>query len=191
MTAPDPGAAATAIRRRAPFGALTEALSAIGTIWILALMLLICADVVGRAALDRPIAGVPEMVQFSIVGIVFLQLAQTLRTGGLTRSEVLLGVLMSRRPRVGHLLEALFALTGLTLFVVILVTTWPLMLSARADGDFYGNVGVFQVAVWPLKTIIVIGCAATAIQFLLLGWQALRASLGLASPQAAASGTSR
>ena len=119
MTAPDPGAAATAIRRRAPFGALTEALSAIGTIWILALMLLICADVVGRAALDRPIAGVPEMVQFSIVGIVFLQLAQTLRTGGLTRSEVLLGVLMSRRPRVGHLLEALFALTGLTLFVAM------------------------------------------------------------------------
>lgn len=189
MTAPDPGAAATAIRRRAPFGALTEALSAIGTIWILALMLLICADVVGRAALDRPIAGVPEMVQFSIVGIVFLQLAQTLRTGGLTRSDVLLGALMRRRPRVGHLLEALFALTGLTLFVVILGTTWPLMLSARADGDFYGNVGVFQVAVWPLKTIIVIGCAATAIQFLLLGWQSLRASLGLASPQAPASGS--
>lgn len=189
MTAPDPAASAAAIRRRASFGALTEALSAIGTTWILALMLLICADVVGRAALDRPIAGVPEMVQFSIVGIVFLQLAQTLRTGGLTRSDVLLGALMRRRPRVGHLLEALFALTGLVLFVIILVTTWPLMLSARADGDFYGNVGVFQVTVWPLKAIIVIGCAATAIQFLLLGWQALRVSLGMAPPQAPDSGS--
>ncbi len=187
MTGPDTGAERASRATAGPmpggiFGRIVEALSAIGTIWILALMVLICADVGGRALLSRPIAGVPEMVQFSIVGIVFLQLAQTLRTGGLTRSDVMLGALMRRRPRAASLLEALFALTGFALFAVILATTWPLMLAARADGDFFGNVGVFQLAVWPLKLIIVIGGVATAAQFLLLSWQGLRVALGLEPP---------
>ena len=42
----------------------------VATTWILLLMVLIVADVVGRNAFLSPIAGVPEMVKYSIVGIV-------------------------------------------------------------------------------------------------------------------------
>lgn len=165
---------------RLSFGSITALLSAIGTLWIFALMLLICADVLSRDLFDLPIVGVPEMVQFSIVGIVFLQLAQTLRSGGLTRSDVLLGGLMRRHPRTGHLLEGVFCLTGCALFVIIMRTTWPLMEKAREEGDFFGNIGVFQVPTWPLKLIIIVGCVATALQFLLLAWQSLRVTFGIA-----------
>ena len=42
-------------------------------------MVLINSDVIGRNLFNAPILGVPEMTSLSIVGIVFLQLADTLR----------------------------------------------------------------------------------------------------------------
>src|SRR5690606_14363659 len=104
------GDAKTARRRHVTwsFGAVTGALNAIGTVWIFFLMALISADVIGRGAFDAPILGVPEIVQFSIVGIVFLQLAHTLRHGALTRSDVILRGLLTRVPAIGHALQLVF-----------------------------------------------------------------------------------
>ena len=55
------------------------AANVVATLWILWLMVLIVSDVIGRETIGQPIAGVPEMVKFSIVGIVFLQIAHTHR----------------------------------------------------------------------------------------------------------------
>ena len=75
-----------------PFGLqrLTGAMNALGTLWILGLMVLINADVIGRDVFSHPVRGVTELVALSIVGIVFLQLADTLRAGRFTRADVLL-----------------------------------------------------------------------------------------------------
>ncbi len=158
-------------------GRVTAILAAIGTGWILALMFLICADVIGRAGFNAPLLGVPEMAQFSIVGIVFLQLPQTFSAGGLTRSDVLLGRIQRDRPRLGHLLEAVFDLVGLALFVVIVKTTWPLMLQAFADREFYGSTGVVQIPTGPLKLIIIIGCTLMAVHLAIHAWSSLRRAL--------------
>lgn len=143
-------------------------------------MFVILADVIGRAAFDAPILGVPEMVQFSIVGIVFLQLPQTLRSGGLTRSELLLQPLRSRLPRAASALQALYDLTGAALFALILAATWPLALQAFESREFYGSTGVVQIPTGPLKLIIIAGCAVMALQFLLSAWNSVRAALGRA-----------
>ena len=53
-------------------------------------MILINTDVLGRNLLGTPVRGVTEIVSMSIVGaMVFLQLADTLRVGRLTRADVL------------------------------------------------------------------------------------------------------
>ncbi len=171
--------------RRPDFGTLTRTFAATGTVWIFLLMVLICSDVLARGAFSRPILGVPEMVQFSIVGIVFLQLPETLRAGGLTRSDALLGRLVERLPRVGHLLQLLYHAVGAALFVVVLVTTWPLMVQAYRDGDFYGSTGVVQIPTWPLKAIILAGCAAMVVQFVLFAWRDLSTALGRRTPDTA------
>ena len=145
-------------------------------------MFVILADVVGRAAFDAPILGVPEIVQFSIVGIVFLQLAQTLRVGAMTRSDVLLGRLLRSAPRIGHALQCLFHVTGGVLFGIIFRTTWPLMEQAFANHEFYGSTGVVQIPIGPLKIIILVGCAAIAVQFLLLAWRDLCVVIGRKKP---------
>ena len=166
--------------RRSLFGAFEAGLAAVGTGWILVLMALICADIVGRAAFKAPILGVPEMVQFSIVGIVFLQLPLTLRTEGLTRSDLLLGAIMRKRPRVAHALQLVFDLTGAALLAVIVVTTWPLARQAFANSEFFGSTGVVRIPTGPLKVIIMLGCATMALQFLLYAWRAFQA---LVSPR--------
>ena len=162
-----------------PFDRVIGVMNAIGTLWIIGLMVLINADIFGRGALHAPIAGVPELVSFSIVGIVFLQLAHTLRNGALTRSDVILRGLLVNVPTVGYALQLLFHLAGAGVFFVIFRTTIPLMVRAYEDGDFYGATGVFQLIVWPLKLIILVGCAAMVVQFLLLAWADLRVVLGL------------
>jgi len=187
MVNSDDGGAGRTGRRHSvlSFGTITGALNAIGTVWIFFLMVLINSDVVGRAAFNAPLLGVPEMVQFSIVGIVFLQLAHTLRIGALTRSDVLIGALLRRSPRVGHGFQAVYHLTGAVMFALVFKTTYPLMIRAFEDGDFFGATGVFVLIIWPLKVIMLIGAAATGLQFLTLAWHDFGVALGLvrAAPQ--------
>lgn len=157
------------------FGRLAAVMAAIGTAWILVIMALICADIIGRFVFNSPILGVPEMLQFSIVGIVFLQLPQTLRIGGLTRSDVLIGAIQRGRPRLGHAMQLVYDLVGAALAVIVVVTTWPLMLRAFANNEFYGSTGVVQIPTGPLKGIIIAGCVMLGLQFLINAWGELRA----------------
>ena len=149
------------------FNGLSSALNALGTVWILALMLLICADVIGRAFFRRPIAGVPEMVSLSIVGIVFLQLASTLRSGKMTRSDMLLNTLMKRVPKLGYVLELIFNVAGAYIVYIIFRASYPRFLTAVERGEFVGAVGHFTAPTWPVKLILVVGAAALALQFVI------------------------
>ncbi|MBL8383854.1 MAG: TRAP transporter small permease [Burkholderiales bacterium] len=171
-------APSTSAARPSAFGRLLAFLSAIGTAWIFLLMVLICSDVASRDAFNAPILGVPEMVQFSIVGIVFLQLPQTLRSGGLTRSDVLLSGIVRRWPRGGYAMQCLFDLIAAGLFAVIFAATLPLLQAAFTNAEFYGSTGVVQIPIWPLKLLILIGCTAMASQFLLHAWQDALIALG-------------
>lgn len=150
------------------FSFLVEGLNSAGTLWILLLMLLITADVAGRTLFGQPIAGVPEMVSLSIVGIVFLQLPSTLRSGRLTRSDMLLNRLVKRHPRVAHLVEIIFHLTGVLLVWLIVRASWPRFLTSIERGEFVGVSGHFTAPTWPIKLILLLGSAVLALQFLLI-----------------------
>ncbi len=159
-----------------PFGLhrLTGAMNALGTVWILGLMVLINADVIGRDVFASPVRGVTELVALSIVGIVFLQLADTLRAGRFTRADVLLERLQTKRPALADGLHAVFHLIGAALMLVILWATWePLMESVRIK-EYVGAIGDFQAPVWPIRLITLIGLAVTALCYLLLAGRDLQ-----------------
>lgn len=153
-----------------PFGLqrVFGVMNALGTLWILALMVLINLDVLGRNLLAAPVRGVTEMVSLSIVGIVFLQLADTLHAGRFTRADVLLDRLKRNRPALGDALQALFHLVGLALMVVILVASWEPLAESVAIREYVGAVGDFQAPVWPVRLITLVGLGATAVCFGLL-----------------------
>ena len=83
---------------------ITMGLNVIGTLLILALMILINSDIIGREVFLSPVSGVPEMVSMSIVAIVFLQVGQAFRMGRFTRTDALIDALERSVPRVRALL---------------------------------------------------------------------------------------
>lgn len=161
------------------FGFLTQGLNALGTLWIVALMLLVNSDVLGRELFNAPVRGTTELVALSIVGIVFLQLADTLATGRLTRADVLLDRLKRVRPWLAALLQAVYHVVGALLMAVILWAAWePLVESIRIQ-EYVGALGDFTAPVWPVRLIMLIGMLVTLITFLLLAWLDLRRMMAL------------
>jgi TRAP-type mannitol/chloroaromatic compound transport system permease small subunit len=153
------------LRRAIDF--LTNALNVVGTLLIVAVMLLVNADVIGRVMLNAPVSGVPEMVSMSIIAIVFLQLAQAFRKGRLTRTEAALDFLERRAPRVRHGLELVFSVAAIVLIWELFWASQPLFTKAWVRGTYEGTVGDFTAPIWPVKLIILIGCAALLVQLVL------------------------
>jgi TRAP-type C4-dicarboxylate transport system permease small subunit len=141
-------------------------MNALGSVWILLLILLVTSDALARSFFAHPIAGVTEMIQISIVGIVFSQLPDAIRNGKLTRADTLLRVLADKRPRAAHSLEAAFGLLGAAYMGLALWGSTPLLLEAIERNSYLGNEGVFTVVVWPVKAITVLGLAVCLAEFL-------------------------
>lgn len=149
------------------FHHVTGALSALGTIWIFVAMLLICADVAGLALFSRPIYGVVELVEETIVPVVFLQLAHALGHGRLTRADFLFAPLQKADPAAAALLNALFLAVGGLLFGALTWALWGDFAAARRGGDYFGTMGIFTLPTWPFKFLTFVGSAALTAQFLL------------------------
>jgi TRAP-type mannitol/chloroaromatic compound transport system permease small subunit len=165
MAGPNQPMAGAPGRRASPFGRLAAGANGVGTIGIVALMVLINADVFRRFLFNSPIAGVPEMVSLSIVGIVFLQVGHTLRMGRFIRSDMALARLLAARPRAGHALQALHHATGAVLSALLLYFSAGSFVDIWRSGETVGTFGVFEAPVWPVALIIVFGCVMMLAQF--------------------------
>lgn len=148
-------------------GAVMGAANVVATVWILWLMVLIVGDVLGREMLGHPIAGVPEMVKYSIVGIVFLQIAHTHRAGEMIRSDGIVGALRKRRPGIGRALDLIAQLCGAAFALTLAWAVWPKAVKAYERGEMEGVQGHFTMPVWPFLALIVLGSVLLACSFLL------------------------
>ena len=163
------------------FDRLTVGLNVLGTLLIVAIMLLINVDVIGKNLFRAPVSGVPEILSMSIVAIVFLQIAQTFRAGRLTRTEAVLNFIARRSARARLGLEMVFSLLSLGLVWQILSASTPLFLRAWSRGTFEGTIGDFTAPIWPVKLIILIGCAALIGQLALFALEAAFSLFGTRS----------
>jgi TRAP-type mannitol/chloroaromatic compound transport system permease small subunit len=145
-----------------------------GTLWIIALLVLINGDVAGRNFFNAPIDGVIEIIEITLVAIVFLQLGDATRIGRLTRSDGFFGLMLDRAPRVGYTLGAVFDFLGALFLFFILYGFWPTLVQAWERDEYVGNEGVFTAPTWPVKLIVVVGCVVTLLLFLGMAWRYLR-----------------
>ncbi|MFL2539382.1 MAG: TRAP transporter small permease subunit [Candidatus Rariloculaceae bacterium] len=156
------------------FSALVAGLNSVGTGWIFLLMILINTDVLSRYLFNTPIQGVTEIVELSIVGIVFLQISDAVRAGRLTRSDGLYRQILKRYRVFGYFMDTLFNLAGSFFFLCILFGAIPRLIEAYDRGYFSGNEGLFVIPVWPIRLILVVGCIVVAMQFLVLAWDSIK-----------------
>jgi len=147
------------------FDKLIAVLNAIGTGWIFVMMMLIVADVIARFGFNSPIRGVPLIITMSIIAVVFLQLADALRAGRLTRSDMLITSMIRKRPKLGYSMQGIFHLAGVFIMSVLLWYSVPFLMKAWRLGTYDGTDGEFTLPEWPVKAVIVVGATVCVVQF--------------------------
>ncbi len=145
---------------------ILSGMNALGSAWILVLVVLISLDASGRKWFAAPIEGVGELIELSLVGVLFLQLGDATRRGRLTRSDGLFHLVLRRAPGIGRIMGAACDFLGALFMAIIIYGSVPLLYESIERGYYIGTEGVFTAPMWPVKLVIVIGCAFTLLQFL-------------------------
>lgn len=160
--------------RASLFGLAADGLNALGSILILGMTVLICADVLVRNVTGKALPGVTEVVAFAVVMIVFLQIASSLRHQRFSRADIFIGAFVRRRPTAGRLLLALFDLLGAAVAAVLCVGSWPLLARAWSQDLYFGISGVFTAPEWPMRAAIVVGTLMLSLQYIGHAWARLQ-----------------
>lgn len=147
--------------------ALAIASNALGTLVVLALVVVLNVDVIARGVFSAPLKGTYELVQFSVVLIVFLQLADVVRVDRMTRSDGFLILLHNRRPTLtANLRRTINALSAIFMGMIAYIT-FPEFLHMWDTQDFFGVPGLFTLPWWPVKLVITVGTALSCLIFVL------------------------
>ena len=152
-----------------------------GTCLIFLIMAVMLLDIFGRFLFNNPLEGTAEIVAMSISAIVFLQFPSTLRAGRVIGTDGFLNWVGERSMRIEQWLTGLYHLLGAGMFAIMTAFAWPLAAGVWEAGERYGNIGVFTFPKWPVFSIITLGAAVMALQYLTLaigyfvaGWQRRR-----------------
>ena len=141
--------------------------NAVGTLVVLALVMVVNYDAVARSLFNKPFLGAVEVVQFSMVLIVFLQLPDVCRVNRLTRSDGFLTLLDSRAPGVARILRFGIDAVSAAFMTLVAVAVFPEFIEMWHTQDFFGVPGVFTAPWWPIKLVIFASGTLCAILFFL------------------------
>lgn len=141
---------------------LSSGTSICGALWSLFLVLVVTRDVLGRAFFGSALIGTPEIVANSIVGIVFLQLAFSVKEDKHVRATFVI----DRYPTFKLIMDFVTNTIGLLLFATIIASNWPLMVSAVINLEFEGAAGVFRFPTFIIRIVLIIGSIFTIGQYL-------------------------
>ena len=175
-----------------PFIMLASFANMIGTLVIFMLVATMNFDVVARGVFHAPLKGVVEVVIFSLILIVFMQLPDVVRHNRLTRSDGFLAFGAQSFPKFTNILSRLIDLTGCIFMALIAWTMWPEFVesvetchfitppdfgpeptgnliadisAAFARCDYFGTPGIFTAPWWPAKLAIVFSASLSSLIF--------------------------
>lgn len=120
-----------------------------------------------RSLFHAPFLGAVEVVQFSVVLIVFLQLPDVVRVNRLTRSDGFLVVIGKRYPRLTAALTHVIETVSAVFMALIAVAIWPEFVEMWHTQDYFGVPGVFTAPWWPVKLVIHASATLCAVIFAL------------------------
>ena len=143
---------------------LTRALNSLAAVWLVALAAIILYDVVGRSMFDAPFLGAHEIVGNSVVGILFLQIPNAIRSGGMTRTTLIYDKV---GPWGQIAISSLANLAGLVFFAAIAIGGWGDMVTGWRIGEYEG-IGALEVPVYPIRTLTVFMSILAGFVYLLL-----------------------
>ena len=146
---------------------LAMATNVLGTLMVLALVVILNIDVVARGVFSAPLKGTYELVQFSVVMIVFLQLPDVVRVDRLTRSDGFLRVIGGNRPAVATSMRRIINAVSAIFMGLIAYITFPEFLHMWDTQDYFGVPGIFTLPWWPVKLVITLGTSLACLIFVI------------------------
>ena len=141
------------------------AANAAGTLVVILLIAVVNYDIIARGVFNKPFLGAVEVVQFSMVLIVFLQLPDVARVGRLTRSDGFLGFLGRRNKSAGRAMSRLIDACSAAFMLIIAIAIWPEFIEMWESKDYFGVPGVFTAPWWPVKLVIFISASLCALLY--------------------------
>lgn len=143
------------------------AANVIGTLMVLVLVAVVNFDVVARGIFNAPFPGAYEVVQFSIVFIVFMQLPDVVRVDRLTRSDGFLAVLHKRSPLLTANIRRMINAVSAIFMALIAYIVFPEFIEMWHSKDYFGVPGIFTAPWWPVKLVIACSAALCTVIFTL------------------------
>lgn len=168
--------------------------NAVGTLTVLVLVIVMNIDVVARGVFHSPFLGVVEIVIFSMIFIVFMQLPDVVRVNRLTRSDGFLILIRDSHPRIADAFYRVIDGISFVLMALITYATLPTLVEAfetchyftppefgpKPTGDlwtdfvaatgrchYFGTLGVFTVPWWPANAVITGSAGLCTVLFFL------------------------
>ena len=172
--------------------ALAIGANAIGTLTVLVLVIVMNIDVVARGVFHSPFLGVVEIVIFSMILIVFLQLPDVVRVNRLTRSDGFLILIRDSHPRIADAFYRVIDALACVLMGLVAYATYPALVEAfetchyfsqpefgpAPTGEFwtdlvaatqrchyFGTLGVFTIPWWPANAAITASAGLCSVIF--------------------------
>lgn len=154
-------------------------LNSMAAIAIVALCILIVANIVSREALKSGVPDIIVMVQELMVAAILFPLASATAA----RAHIAIEVIANLFPdALNRWIAVLAALIGVALGVVLLLAGWAEFWKAFNSPAHYG--GAFHWPKWPSRGLFVLAFAFFLIRLLHVLWVDLRAALtGRAAPE--------
>lgn len=131
-------------------------------LWILALVLVMNIDIVGRFAFNRPLTGATEFVAVSVSALVFLLLPQTVHADRTTRVTLFHDLIRKASPLAGRVLDRAYLCLGTAVYGALSWWMAPKMVQAWRRDAFVGAEGIFRFPEWPIFLVICVGAALSA-----------------------------
>lgn len=160
-----------------------DGLAALGTLMIVMLMVMICADVVARNLLGASLPLVSELSALTLVMIVYLQLGTTIRNQRLARTDFFLEALGRRHPRAASFVQGIWDVAGIGVCGAIAWSTWGILGRDLTHREFIGVTGILTVPTSPFRALIFVGAGVAMIQFTVQAVYSFRAAFGSETPE--------
>ena len=141
-------------------GSVISGAALISATFVLVLMILVTADIIGRYVFDKPVPMTYEVGSFLMVFIVFLGIGYTQRMKAHIRVEFLT---MRLPPRIRAGLDLLALTLGIVLYVAIFYQGMKWSYTSFQVGDYVA--GLVNLPRWPSQFAIPLGALLLSLQF--------------------------
>ena len=151
---------------------LARWLNWLGAAALIASMLIVCINVVGRGFFQSPLKGTVDIASLLGAFIIAGSIAYT----QVLKGHIRIGLFVERLPhRLRYLVESLMSLISLALFALI---SWQTILFANTTHEIGELSEVLKIPLTPVAWMVSVGCLALTLVLLLDLMKALSKAVG-------------